>query len=263
MKRVILTGWNGFVGRNIKMKLEEDFELILIENDFIERPDWEKELEYSVECTDVILHIGAISDTTLQDSTEMLRYNYVFSKELFDLAQKYEKKVIYSSSAACYGDGGGMPMNIYGWSKLMAEQYGMAKCDDFVALRYFNVYGPGENHKGKMSSVALQSWNGEINKLFPKKPKRDFVYIDDVVSANIFAMINNISKGIFDVGSGEQSTFEQILEILDKKVDYHEKSFIPKSYQSSTLANRNKFLPEWSPKYSLEQGLKKYMNAMK
>ena len=71
MKKIVLTGWNGFVGRNIKMKLEEDFELILIENDFIERPDWEKELEYSVEYTDVILHIGAISDTSLQDQNEI------------------------------------------------------------------------------------------------------------------------------------------------------------------------------------------------
>ena len=172
--KYLITGHTGFIGKNLLKHISEDV-VVKIESDWMEIGDWRYDLEMVIQDVDVIFHIGAISDTTLQDPTEMLRYNYVFSKELFDLAQKYKKKVIYSSSAACYGDGDGIPNNIYGWSKLMAEQYGIAKCDDFVALRYFNVYGPGEDHKGTMSSIALQSWNGEINKLFPKKPKRDFV----------------------------------------------------------------------------------------
>ena len=90
--------------------------------------------------SDIIFHVGAISDTSLQDVAEMMRYNYSASKKLFDLAQAHHKKIIYSSSAAC-GWGGNEPSNVYGWSKLLAEDYGMAKCDKFVSLRYFNVYG--------------------------------------------------------------------------------------------------------------------------
>jgi len=252
--KYLVTGHKGFVGSNLLKNLSGDVETI--ESDIVNEDYCYDYLKNVVKSVDVIFHIGAISDTTLQDSTEMLRYNYAFSKELFDYAQKYGKKVIYSSSAACYGDGGGMPLNIYGWSKLMAEQYGMAKCDDFVALRYFNVYGPGENHKGKMSSVALQSWNGEINKLFPKKPKRDFVYIDDVISANIHAI--NSPKGVYEVGSGEARSFEDVLELMEIPYEYKGEYEIPKGYQFYTKSSEIKFMSGWKPKYNLEKGIKKY-----
>ena len=252
--KFLITGYKGFIGSNLLKQLSGD--IIKIEKDFIDNDNW-KDLLYSyIESVDIIFHVGAISDTTLQDSTEMLIYNYIFSKELFDLAQKYKKKVIYSSSAACYGDGDGIPNNIYGWSKLLAEQYGMAKCDEFVALRYFNVYGPGENHKGKMSSVALQSWNGEINKLFPKKPKRDFVYIDDIVNANIHAI--NSPKGIYEVGSGEARTFEDVLDNMGIDYTYHVEDKIPDWYQFYTKSDKSKWLPGWNSKYNLEKGIKKY-----
>ena len=97
-------------------------------------------------------------------------YNYEFSRKLFDYAESFDKKVVYSSSAANTGDNG-MPSNIYGWSKYVTENYGMAKVSNFVALRYFNVYGPGEEHKGKMASVAYQAYQKGEFKLFPKKPK--------------------------------------------------------------------------------------------
>ena len=255
----LITGYRGFIGSNLLKQLPGD--VIKIEKDFLDNDNWKDLLHSYVKLVDIIFHIGAISDTSLQDSTEMLRYNYVFSKELFDLAHKYGKKVIYSSSAACYGDGGGMPMNIYGWSKLLAEQYGMAKCDDFVALRYFNVYGPGENHKGKMSSVALQSWNGEIDKLFPLKPKRDFVYIDDVVDANLHAI--NSPKGVYEVGSGEARTFEDVLNNLGIEYTYHSEDKIPNWYQFYTKSDELKWLPGWKPKYKLEDGIKKYLTYMR
>ena len=257
--KYLITGHTGFIGKNLLKHISEDV-VVKIESDWMEIGDWRYDLELVIQDVDVIFHIGAISDTTLQDPTEMLRYNYVFSKELFDLAQKYKKKVIYSSSAACYGEGDGIPNNIYGWSKLMAEQYGMAKCDEFVALRYFNVYGPGENHKGKMSSVALQSWNGEINKLFPKKPKRNFVYIDDVISANIHAV--NSPKGVYEVGSGEARTFEDVMDNMGIKYSYHSEDKIPEWYQFYTKSDESKWLPEWKPKYNLEKGIKKYKDYL-
>ena len=252
--KILITGYKGFIGSNLLRQLSGD--IIKIEKSFLNNDNW-KDLLYSyVESVDVIFHVGAISDTSLQDSTEMLKYNYLFSKELFDLAQKHKKKVVYSSSAACYGNGDGIPNNIYGWSKLLAEQYGMVKCDEFVALRYFNVYGPGEDNKGKMSSVALQVWNKEITKLFPKKPKRDFVYIDDVISANIHAI--NSPKGIYEVGSGEARTFEDVLGNMEIKYTYHSEDKIPEWYQFYTKSDKSKWLSSWNPKYNLEKGIKKY-----
>ena len=236
MKRVILTGWNGFVGRNIKMKLEEDFELILIENDFIERPDWEKELEYSVECTDIILHIGAISDTTLQDQNEMLKYNYDFSKKLFDFAKKHNKKVIYASSAA--NDGvDGTPTNIYGWSKLLAEQYGVALDFDFIALRYFNVYGPGEEIKGKISAM-LSAKGNNINTELSDNVLETWAFIGDesyddsdnnqIAIRRLFVPRPNYSLISFDYSQMEVRVFmsyfrnEVIDALLNKDdVDFH------------------------------------------
>ncbi len=92
--KIIITGWNGFIGRNVMKKLIDDHECQLIDSDLIDRPSWKNQLDFYVQNTDVILHIGAISDTTLQDSNEMLKYTYIFSKNLFDLAKKYNKKVI-------------------------------------------------------------------------------------------------------------------------------------------------------------------------
>ena len=117
--KFLITGHKGFIGSNLLKQLSGN--VIKIEKDFLDNDNWKYLLRSYIKSVDIIFHVGAISDTTLQDSTEMLRYNYVFSKELFDLAQKYKKKVIYSSSAACYGDGDGIPNNIYGWSKLIAE----------------------------------------------------------------------------------------------------------------------------------------------
>ena len=249
----LITGYRGFIGSNLLKQLPGD--VIKIEKDFLDNDNWKDLLHSYVKLVDIIFHIGAISDTSLQDSTEMLKYNYLFSKQLFDLAQKYKKKVIYSSSAACYGDVDGIPNNIYGWSKLLAEDYGIAVCDDFVSLRYFNVYGPGESNKGKMSSIAFQSWKLSSMKLFPKKPRRDFIYVEDVVSANIHAI--DSPKGIYEVGSGEARTFEDVLNNMEIKYTYHSEDKIPSWYQFYTESDKFKWLPGWKPKYKLEDGIKK------
>tara|TARA_Y100001963_G_scaffold116499_1_gene161895 strand:- start:473 stop:1276 length:804 start_codon:yes stop_codon:yes gene_type:complete len=260
---VLVTGAKGFIARNLIEKLKEKgYKGIGIEQDILNSNNWEEELLELINQTGIkyIFHVGAISDTSLQDSKKMFECNYVFSKRLFDIAQLFDIKVIYSSSAACYGDGDGKPNNIYGWSKLIAEEYGMKNNKDFVALRYFNVYGPGEEHKGKMSSVALQSWNGEIDKLFPKNPKRDFVYVEDVVSANIHAI--NSPSGVYEVGSGEARTFEDVLDRMNIKYTYHSEDKIPEWYQFYTKSDKSKWLPDWEPKYKLELGIKKYMEYL-
>jgi len=254
--KAILTGHKGFIGKRLLAKLKElNVYTWLVEIN--ERID-----EAMVEQCDIIFHVGAISDTTLQDSREMLYHNYECSKLLFDLAQKHDKHVVYSSSAANYGSGDGIPNNIYGWSKKLAEDYGTKTCSKFTALRYFNVYGPGEEHKGKMASVAYQAYKRGDFKLFPNKPRRDFIYVDDVVDANIHALIFR-PNGVFDIGYGEARTFESLLDGMDIKYEYTKDVAIPQWYQFHTCANKNKRLPGWTPKYNIEKGTNEYKKYLK
>jgi ADP-L-glycero-D-manno-heptose 6-epimerase len=264
---ILITGHKGFIGSSLLLRLENmglvKNKILLFEKEDIDNNNWKNTLNDYVKSSDIIFHIGADSNTQNENFNEVLFYNYYFSKILFDIAKNSETKVIYSSSAACYGTEN-LPENIYGWSKYLAEQYGHSILDKFISLRYFNVYGPGENHKGLMASVANQAMKSdkETFNLFPGKPKRDFVYIDDVVNANIVAMTSEVSKGIFDVGSGVQNSFEKVLQVLGKKFSYHDRSLIPEGYQYSTIANRNNFLPDWVPEYDLERGLKKYKKVI-
>lgn len=267
---ILITGQEGFIGRSVLSKIQENCgnklnEILLFEKSDIDSDiNWVSKLENVVERSDIILHIGADSSTQNPNFNEVLFYNYYFSKILFDFVGQSEKKVIYSSSAACYGTEG-TPSTIYGWSKYLAEQYGYIKNKNFYALRYFNVYGPGESEKGNMASVANQALISDKNsfKLFPGKPLRDFIYIDDVVSANIYPIMNEVESGIYDVGSGIQNTFEDVLNILDIDIEYHPETSIPENYQFSTLADRQKFLKGWKPEFSLEKGLKEYKKIIK
>ena len=258
--RVLLTGSEGFIGRNVYKKLttiEDVSSITCIEKDYMNYIGWETTLAKAVDQTDVILHIGAISDTMLKDPNEMLKYNFEFSRQLFDLACIWEKKVVYSSSAANTGDKG-LPSNIYGWSKYITEAYGVAALDDFYALRYFNVYGPGEERKGKMASVAYQAHSLGRFMLFPKGPLRDFVYIDDVVDATLYPLFNDVPKGVYEVGSGEARSFEDVLDLMEIPYEYKDEIEIPKGYQFYTKANSDNFMEGWKPKYNLEKGIKKY-----
>lgn len=246
---ILLTGSRGFVAQNIYRELNElghDVYAIEKEN------TWKDVLAFIREC-DVVMHQGAISDTMNYDINEMMTENFEFSRKLFDACS--DKKIIYASSAACYD-----LTSPYAWSKYCAEVYGLAACDDFVALRYFNVYGPGENHKGKMASVAHQAMNRNHMRLFPERPTRDFVYIDDVVSANIHAMENTI-RGVYDVGTGQSRSFEDVCDILGVPFDYADSSNIPTHYQYHTKADYRNWMPGWYPKWNLEAGLIEYMRV--
>ena len=261
--KVLLTGSKGFIGENLLnkfKKLKWYVWEINVDESTNEAPEY-AHLENIIKQCDGIFHVGAISDTTLHDCNKMLYYNYTLSKDIFDLARKYDKKVIYSSSAATYGLGDGLPTNIYGWSKKLAEEYGLKACEKFVALRYFNVYGPGEQHKGKMASVAYQAYQRGSFTLFPKKPLRDFVYIDDVVEANLAAF--KLDRGIFDVGYGEPALFEDLVSGMGIKYDYTTKDKIPSWYQYYTCADKNIRIPGWEPEYDVKSGTKLYKNILK
>ena len=133
-----------------------------------------------------------------------------------------------------------------------------------VGLRYFNVYGPGEQNKGKMASVAFQMnekfKNNEDIKLFPKKPRRDFVYVKDVVSAIVFAFENyrNLNGKYYEVGYGNARLFEDVLNIMNIPFTYHGEILIPKGYQFYTCSSGTKWMPGWFPGWNLERGLADY-----
>lgn len=266
----LLTGYEGFIGQNLKEELKKlGYNIYGIEKRHVKGylENIENFESYVSEC-DVIFHVGAISDTSLQDYHEMLYYNYHFTKVLIDLSKKHNKKIIYSSSASVYGDGdaSSVPNNIYAWSKLLGEEYGrLSYPEGFTALRYFNVYGPHEEHKGKMASIGYQAHllrDPEIPfSLFPKNPRRDFVYVKDVVSANIAAMTAPIS--VYDVGYGESRSFEDFLSGMGGiKFNHVGEDIIPIWYQFYTQANKEYRLPNWEPKYNLEKGCEDYMKYL-
>lgn len=261
--KLLITGTKGFIGKALYKSLRDDYDVRVFNETDIQY-NWREILEEIVKNTDCIFHIGAISSTTETDVNRVMELNYEFSKYLFDCANKYNKPVIFSSSAAIYGKNmeEDRPRNIYGWSKKLCEDYGLTTLKKFIALRYFNVYGPGESFKGKSASVAYQAFvhsktSGEPFPLFAGGPQRDFVFIDDVISANKFALLNidKIKNGTYDVGSGVESPFEAVLNELGVKYKYPRDMYTPHWYQYFTLANEEKFLPGWKPRYTLQAGM--------
>jgi ADP-L-glycero-D-manno-heptose 6-epimerase len=263
--KILITGSDGFIGSNLRSELFSDNIVYDLSEDFLQDSEWEDNLIKYLDqiLPDSVFHVGACSNTLETDVNYIMTRNYQFTKILVDWCSFKNIPLIYSSSASCYGDNGTCPSNLYGWSKYTAEQYVISNWG--IALRYFNVYGSGEEHKGNMASVAYQmlvkNSAGESVKLFKGNPKRDFVYIDDVVSANIYGMNHffKLNKKFYDVGSGIPESFESVMEILDIPYVYSELD-PPKGYQFYTCSNKNSWMPGWKPKYNLEKGLKIYKN---
>jgi ADP-L-glycero-D-manno-heptose 6-epimerase len=261
--KIIITGTKGFIGSNIKKELENKFEIIEINEDVFKNTSWRDEVSKHFWLDIVaVFHVGACSDTLETDVNYMMLVNYEFTKHLMNLCKSKNIPMIYSSSAANYGTNNEHPSNLYGWSKYVSEDY--VTSSGGIGLRYFNVYGPGEQNKGKMASVAFQmsekSKNNEDIKLFPKKPNRDFVYVKDVVSANIHAFENyeELCGKYYEVGSGEARPFEDVMKIMDIPYEYHDENLIPKGYQFYTCSDKKKWMKNWNSKWSLEDGLKDY-----
>jgi ADP-L-glycero-D-manno-heptose 6-epimerase len=269
MTRVMLTGHAGFIGRAILKRChEEGFDICLVEADIFESEVWDLELSQSLNDyhPDAVIHVGASSSTLENRVNFTFERNFMSTSIISNWCLENGSKLIYSSSAASYGQNGRFPSNLYGWSKFSAERVVVANKQ--VALRYFNVYGPGEDDKGKMSSVLLQAFidyrNGRKPMLFPGNPRRDFVYIEDVVSANLYALENyEYSKGsYFDVGSGEARSFEEFLTLAKIDFEYLEVNKIPNGYQFFTVADKKKFLLNWKPTYQIEDGVAAYMDYL-
>ena len=263
--KILVTGSDGFIGKSLLYHIKVPYTLDV--NDFYNDEDWSSKLEEKLNSINpaVILHVGACSDTLEKRVNYMMELNYESTKIISDWAKLNNRKMIYSSSAASYGTNNKFPSNLYGWSKYAAEGYVIS--NGGVALRYFNVYGPGESHKGIMSSIALQMYNrnkkNEPIFLFPGEPKRDFVYINDVILANLYSIENydSIKSDWYDVGSFEARTFEDVLlNIGIITWEYTNENNIPDGYQYFTKAT--KAIPGWKPKYNLERGLREYIEFL-
>jgi len=265
MRNVIVTGSRGFIGKSLSYKLERDgYNVLNIDDNYFNSLDWGKELLELLESSeyDAVFHVGACSDTLETNVDYMMTRNYESTKIIMDWCLKNNKPMIYSSSAANYGVNNLYPANLYGWSKYVAEGYVIS--NGGIALRYFNVYGPGEENKGKMASVAYQMFqkNKKDEKifLFPKKPQRDFVYVKDVISANIHALLNydKLCGSYYEVGSGEARTFEDVLNNMEITFGYTSEDLIPNGYQFYTCSDKLKWMNGWESEWNLEKGILEY-----
>ncbi|SFV74947.1 ADP-L-glycero-D-manno-heptose-6-epimerase [hydrothermal vent metagenome] len=232
---------------------------------------------------DYIFHEAAISDTTAQEQDLMIKTNVNAYKDLLHLAIKHNANMIYASSAATYGDakapqrvGHESPQNVYGFSKLsmdhLSRKYIKKDLDiSIVGLRYFNVYGKNEFFKNSTASMILQFGHqilaGKNPKLFEGSHRifRDFIYIEDVIQANIKAM-HPRKSGIYNVGTGKSRSFQDIVNILQKELHTTlECEYIPNpfvgSYQFFTEADIEitKWALGYQPNYTLEEGIKEYV----
>ena len=264
-KSILVTGSKGFIGRNIIKQLKSlKQEKLFIDQEIFHSLKWQEILKRKLDNFQpkIILHVGACSNTLEESVNFMMERNYLFTKIIMDWSYMNESRLVFSSSAANYGSNRVNPNNLYGWSKLVAEDYVISKGG--VALRYFNVYGPGEEDKGKMASMAYQVMLNKSKKrvtnLFPGNPQRDFVHIDDIVHANIHAVnfFDDLKGKYYEVGSGESHKFEEILEILGAKYKYLDKKDIPKGYQFNTVSNKDLWMPKWRPKFEFYAGMKSY-----
>lgn len=301
---IVVTGGAGFIGSNIVKGLNEQGhkDILVVDDltdgtkfanlvdldiaDYMDKDEFIAAIIASEDLDiDVIFHQGACSSTTEWNGKFMLENNYDYSKDLLHYCLDFNIPFLYASSAATYGGRSDnfiedrtyeKPLNVYGYSKFLFDQYVRAILphanSQICGFRYFNVYGPRETHKGSMASVAFhlneQINKGEKPKLFEGSDnfKRDFIYIDDVVNVNLWFWKNNIS-GIFNCGTGRAESFQTV---ADAVLNYHQKGeidYIPfpdhlkGRYQSFTQADLTKFRQTDCPIEfkTVTEGTTKYM----
>ena len=290
--KCVVTGGAGFIGSNLALELDKNGNEVIVIDTFLKGN--KKNLEgfkgkiikgnekkiFDLKGIETVFHLAAITDTTVTDKEEMYKNNLDGFKIVLDFCQENNCKLVYASSGAVYGVGKVPmkedqelnPLNVYGESKVemdkLAEKSFFGKT--LVGLRYFNVFGPKENFKGKMASMiyqlALQMKNGKSPRIFKYgEQKRDHIYIRDVVEATIKAASYN-GFNIFNIATGITTTFNQIIEFLndametDYKTEYFDNPYTDQ-YQHITLAdisNAEKEL-KFISKYSVRVGVEEYI----
>ena len=261
-RMIVVTGGAGFIGSNIVARLCESEAWDVVVCDRLETADLAKwkniakhpiadlwapeelflQLERHAEGIEAVVHMGAISSTTEPDADLILRTNFSLSRDIWDWCALNDARMIYASSAATYGDGEVgfedaddldsisklQPLNAYGYSKKLFDQYAVREAShghaprQWAGLKFFNVYGPNEGHKGGMKSVIAQIWPrveaGETVSLFRSHHPdyadggqlRDFVFVDDVVEIVAWLLETPAVSGIFNAGSGQARSFDDL-----------------------------------------------------
>jgi ADP-L-glycero-D-manno-heptose 6-epimerase len=311
---IIVTGGAGFIGSNLIKALNTQGEsnILLVDNllngqkihnlsdlniaDYMDKSEFIEKIGSPGFLANVrtVFHQGACSTTTEWNGQYVMMNNYDYSKKLLHCCIEKNIPFIYASSASVYGAGKQgfrversceNPINVYAYSKFQFDQYVRqvlpTTSSQIVGLRYFNVYGPREQHKGTMSSTALHFNNQvvehKIAKLFEGcdgfangEQKRDFVYVDDVVDVNLWFKDHPTQRGIFNVGTGKAETFNTMAKAV---IDWHAGGvieYIPfpdhlrGAYQSFTQADTSDLRKSGYSKAFLEvkQGVKKYLDTI-
>ena len=298
---LIITGGAGFIGSNLTHALQEKFpdaRLTVIDDfrsgdfknlagyrgDFVAQNlatlDWQK--QFGNEQVDAIFHLASITDTTLHDQFVQVHDNVESFRRILNFARSTRTRIIYASSASTYGpateasveSNGAAPANIYAFSKVIMDNIAIrtaAELPDWIiiGLRYFNVYGPREAHKGVPASMvyhlAQQMKARQRPRIFKHgEQKRDFVYVKDIVEGSILALEAKES-GIYNLGCGQARSFNELVDILNKCLgtklppDYIDNPHA--HYQNFTEADLEKVRSAlgYQPQFPLEDGIKDYM----
>lgn len=285
MNNILVTGGAGFIGSNLTLELQSRFpeSRIVVVDDFrsgdfrnlrgfrgdfvtadVSRLDWSAQFRDLV--FDAIFHEASITDTTVHDQALQSHDNIEGFRRLLRFAEPHQTPVVYASSAATYGICSGIqtedqppaPANVYAFSKVQLDNLAREQARRFptwriVGLRYFNVYGPLETHKGAAASMIYQLYrqmkSGKRPRVFRAgEQKRDFVYVKDVVALTIHALTASKRSGIFNCGSGHAFSFNEVIEALNRALgtrfepDYFENPY--SFYQPHTEADMQRVRSE-------------------
>jgi ADP-L-glycero-D-manno-heptose 6-epimerase len=309
---IVVTGAAGFIGSNLVRALNARgrTDLLLVDDltdglkfrnladcdflDFIDKDAFLARIASGeLRDVDALFHQGACANTMGWNGQKMLADNYEYSKALHAFAIARGTPLVYASSAAVYGMGPVFredpalekPLNLYAWSKVLFDRWvrrhAPAARSQVVGLRYFNVYGPREAHKGEMASVAwknhLQLQEGSVVRLFessdgygPGEQRRDFVYVDDVVAVNLWFLDHPRVSGIFNVGTGRAQTFNDVARAVIAHHGRGRIEYVPfppglrGSYQSFTQADISALRAAGCdvPFLSVEEGVSRYLKEI-
>jgi|SRR6185295_2069239 len=283
IKRIVVTGASGFIGSQLALALVAagHKDLLLVDSSLgsvrpnhallppgirMDQNEFIRMLELDTIKPDMIFHMGACSDTTEKDWGFLYQNNLQYSQRIYMWAARWKKRLIYASSAATYGDGSQgfddcktlarlKPLNLYGRSKhefdlwVAGQTHTPKQC---VGLKFFNVFGPGEAHKGRMASMAFHGLQqvretGRMKLFKHGEQARDFVYIRDVVAIMLKLMQKPSVSGLFNVGTGKARTFADLAGAIFKalhlppQIDFIDMpSDLALQYQSFTEAKMRK-----------------------
>ena len=299
---LLVTGGAGFIGSNLALAFQEKFpraRLTVIDDfrsgdfknlagyrgDFIAQNlallDWRG--QFGDEKFDAIFHLASITDTTNHNQFEQVHDNVESFRRILEFARPTKTRIVYASSASIYGpareasmeSNGAAPSNIYAFSKAIMDNIALREMKEdpdwtIIGLRYFNVYGPREAHKGAPASMVYhlskQMKAGQRPRIFRHgEQKRDFVYVKDIVEGSVLAL-GAKESGIYNLGYGQARSFNELVEVLNKSLgtnlrpDYFDNPHL--HYQNFTEADLTRVRDAlgYQPQFPLERGVADYMN---